>query len=118
MCLDTKWRFPRISFKPIIVYKVLQKNNMSPYYDFDYTPYIDSKTVCKDNIRVEKDRKGGHTCINGGYIHAYQNVTSAKALHFHKVIHKCIIPPFTRYYKSISAFNTICSKRIKFIKIV
>ena len=116
MCLTTKQRFPKISLKPIIVYKAVNKKNKSPYLFFDYAPYIKNKSIFKDRKKSYKVRLNGLIHIYEGYIHAYISEAVAWFTENPNTIYKCIIPPFTRYYRG-DMFE-ICSKRIKFLEIV
>ena len=108
MCLVKIHKFPRISWKPIICYKVLQKRNN------DYiTPcvgylIIKDREVIKGSESFFKGLK--YKRINSWGVHAFTNrfdafqmaaqyFCSYDQLFGGHVVVKCIIPRFTFYFK-------------------
>lgn len=128
MCLYSKNRFPRIAWKPIKVYKIVN------FEDGDYyTPYYHYKLKHKNLINILntllnvilKIKKVYYwdypdSCeVNGGFFHSFHS----KAIAINKInssefynplinhtLIECIIPKFSLYYKG--EFGDICSNRL------
>lgn len=118
MCLVKIHKFPRISWKPITCYKVLQrrKNNY-------VTPCVNySITKDREVIKGYENFFNGLKCktIHGWGVHAFTNMFDAlqMAQYFCRidqvigghVVVKCIIPRFTFYFKGKN--NEICSRKM------
>lgn len=119
MCLVKIHRFPKISWKPIICYKVLKrrKNNyMTPCVDYLLTK---DREVIKGSENFFKGFKK-YPFIHGWGVHAFTNMYDAMktAQYFcmleqiiggHIVV-ECIIPRFTFYFKGTN--NEICARKM------
>lgn len=118
MCLVKIHKFPKISWKPITCYKILQKrkNNYStPYLNYSITK---DKEVIKGNENFFKGLISKIIC--GWGVHAYINRYDAFELAQYcckvdqviggYVVIKCIIPRFTFYFKGKN--NEICSRKM------
>ena len=113
MCLYTEWKKPKKAENDIIVYKILDKNCVSPYRDFKY------------NLGVKYDT-GMNSCnsqfTNGLYINVgFHAFTSKRALLKSSlksgVAFKCIIPKGSSYYissckKEIVSDSIIIKRRL------
>lgn len=127
MCLEVKWRLPRISLKPIKVYKVMfiNGNIVRPYYNEDYR-YLVSGAYTAENYNFKEtiiDLKDGF--IEKGFFHSYKEVPQhwlwrLKDRDPSKIsIVECTIPRFTLYFKGKCMGDTsYASRKIKFIKYV
>lgn len=122
MCLDKSHWFPKISRKPIKVYKIFNEYNGELH-----TPYQGYICKCGDTIKAAKSWISGLLTmyIGGEGVHAY-SMCSMHALREMDIItdnedidaalYVCEIPPFTPYwignYGDIAASKMIVKKRI------
>jgi len=118
MCLVKIHKFPRISWKPIICYKVLKRQKgsyMTPCVNYFIT---ENKEVIKGSENFFEGLKSRN--IYGWGVHAFTNMFDAMntANYFcmidqriggHVVV-KCIIPRFTFYFYGKN--NEICSRKM------
>lgn len=121
MCLYTRWKKPKKVEKDIIVYKILDKDCVSPYRGFFY------------NLGVKYDtdiESYGSQFTDGLYIDAgFHAFTSKRALLKSSrrkelksvVAFKCIIPKGSSYYissckKEIVSDSIIIKRRLLFNK--
>ena len=108
MCLYKNHFLPKISFKPIEVYKILSKSNASKSgYE---TPFLCTEVFFNTTIKATKHWKTSlfKKSIHGEGVHAYRDLTTAviKASHdnrfffiqYYYVVVKAIIPRFTIYW--------------------
>lgn len=122
MCLHKKHILPKISWKPITVYKVLFEEIDG---DSLYTPYQDYK-VSGIIIRAKYLSIFELTLedsINGCGVHACKDLATAKEIserwlprvidnkRFAVAIYECTIPPFTFYWEGKD--GDIAARRIK-----
>lgn len=103
MCLIKLHRFPKISFKPVKVYKVFYKEEDGGYY----TPYlfegplkIGDSINAKCNIFINFYRIFFGKFIDKEGVHAFTSKTIAiERFPFTRaVVLECIIPRFTLYW--------------------
>ena len=118
MCLTKTHRLPKISRKPIQVYKVFEHN-----FDRLVTPY--KRQLCK----VGETIKAKHSWLKGIFkdeiwgegVHAYVYKDTAEDETYlfssDVVVHLCEIPPFTPYWigenDEIAASKMIIKERVK-----
>ena len=118
MCLTKTHRLPKISRKPIQVYKVLRLEG-----DKLITPY--QKQLCQ----VGKTIKAKHSWLKGIFkneiegegVHAYEYKDTAEAttylFDYPVVVCLCEIPPFTPYWignlEDIAASKMIIKERVE-----
>lgn len=128
MCLTLKFRTrqlardarkqPLIAKKSFTVYKVLKKNNKSPYQDFLYVPGVDLSTD-KFTFSVEDNEWGDtrwHLEVNQG-LHAMTTEDFAKKKRawlndgnsYHKIV-EFIVPAGTPYYISYDKKEVVALK--------
>ena len=118
MCLVKIHKFPRISWKPIICYKVLKVhkgNYMTPCVDYFISR---DREVIKGNENFFEGLKDIKIC--GWGVHAFTNMYNAMNMANYfcmidqriggHVVVKCIIPRFTFYFKGKN--NEICSRKM------
>ena len=125
MCLVTYWKFPKITLKDKVVYKVLLKQSDGTLY----SPFMDSEYKLNKLYKEPfiKQFFGTKQCLHKTFgpfwIHSHQYFESAKLLVYNKKIcenvynisvFKAIIPKFTLYYEGID--GDICSKKIILIE--
>lgn len=138
--MKSKWRIPRLSLKPIKVYKVIVVRKHYLYNEFETYLYravyslgktyraewsnynvINSLFKCITRS-LDKD-------IDSGFFHSFKNYDDAKALMEYEqnrgvennkfAVIECIVPQFTLYYKGNSfEGEEIASRRIHFKKII
>ena len=118
MCLIKLRKFPKISFKPIKVYKVFyeQENGY-------YTPYVFTGPLkTGDTIKAKCNIFGGFyriffgECIDTEGVHAFTSkiFAEAKFRNFSKTaILECIIPRFTLYW--YGSEGEIAARKIKIL---
>lgn len=124
MCLVTYWKFPRITLKDKVVYKVLLKQSDGTLY----SPFMDSEyklnKLYKEPFikQLFGTKQGLHKIFGPFWIHSHQYFESAEILvddkktyeNVHNIfIFKAIIPKFTLYYEGLGG---ICSKKLKIIE--
>lgn len=120
MCLIATHFFPKISFKPIKVYKIVIETSNGRIR----TPYQGSNILKRaKGIFFFPKKQNNYLTIYGGMIHAFrtreeaQKFSTGYFIHNHysikdiKVI-TAYIPPFTRYY--IGQDWDICAKRMRY----
>lgn len=120
MCLFVTHFFPKISFKPIKVYKVVIEDLNGKIK----TPYQGSKLLKRaKGIFFLPEKHNNDFIINKGMIHAFRLKEEAKSfemgyfmLYYNSIkgikTITAYIPPFTRYY--IGEKGDICAKRMKY----
>lgn len=124
MCLQTYWRLPRITLKPIMAYKVVQISSSHELVAPCRKPYrydTDGLNSCPlFPIKGERCTFIGYVQnIEEGYFHLWKDKDTAETMVFVSnydksyIIKKCIIPRFTLYYKGIN--GDIAAKKFKFI---
>ena len=115
MCLYTRWKKPKEAEKDIIVYKILDKNCVSPYRGFAYNLGVKYDT----NMESYNSYFNNDLYIKAGF-HAF---TSKRALLKSSlksgVAFKCIIPKGSSYYissckKEIVSDSIIIKRRLLF----
>lgn len=121
MCLIARHFFPKISFKPIKVYKMILEDKDGKLE----TAFRHSKLLKRaKGIFFLPKRIGPKLYVEKGMIHAFS--TKEKALFvrqdyimFNHYINNlnvriitAYIPPFTRYY--IGEYGDICAKRMRY----
>lgn len=123
MCLITTDKERKIAKDDITVFKLFRTDNRSPYYEFDYTPYINKQfdDTSEEQIRDSSNNViyGDCLVVEGGFIHSFGNLVTAQLilsgeddnLCRHIVIRRCIIPKGTEYYYS-NIFGEFASKSI------
>lgn len=129
MCLTTRWKFPRITTKEKVVYKIVYKNPIDEEVcyagvtKFRYRYNILHKEpifkhLWSDNIFDTFSE------FKDGWVHSFNSLESAiesmecyscyqlgtRRMPENIIIVKCIIPRFTLYYKGMD--GDICSKKI------
>ena len=115
MCLYTKWKKPKKAKKDIIVYKILDKDCVSPYRGFKYNL----------GVKYDTDMESFNTPFdNGLYIDVgFHAFTSKRALLKSslksRIAFKCIIPKGSSYYissckKEIVSDSIIIKRRLLF----
>lgn len=120
MCLIATHFLPKISFKPIKVYKVVIEEMNGEIT----TPFQSSKLLkrAKGKFFFPK-RVCNRLIINGGMIHAFRLKEEAQKLEKVYLLHNdcsikdiktitAYIPSFTRYY--IGEDRDICAKRMRY----
>lgn len=127
MCLTKLRKLPKISFKPITVYKafdvkIIKDSNteyiglMSPYFGEKYNKEGDVIKVKKFEL-IEM-----LLCdtISGCGVHAYDDINCIKwnniAISHNFALVKCTIPKFTLYWEGRN--NEIAARKIKIGKII
>lgn len=119
MCLSTKWKKPKKAERNIIVYKILDKDCISPYRGFIYNLGVKYNTDMKSCEDIFTD----NIYVDDGF-HAF---TSKRALlksyiyedSISTVAFKCIIPKGSSYYissckKQIVSDSIIIKRRLLF----
>ena len=118
MCLLKKHKLPYITIFPKTVYKILEPIDgvntfKTPYMRFTVKLGETYKGIFRYNniFKIIKLR-----FINDGFIHSYDNILDAELNNagLYNII-KCIIPPFTLYYKGFN--HDIASRKLKYIEI-
>lgn len=115
MCLYTKWKKPKKAEKDIIVYKILDKNCISPYRGFVYNL----------DVKYDTDMKSYEGMFTSGlYIDVgFHAFTSKRALLKSclkpPTAFKCVIPKGSSYYissckKEIVSDSIIIKRRLLF----
>ena len=118
MCLTKIHRLPKISNKPITVYKTL----IPLYEDHFQTPYQSCKVCIGDTIKAREAWWKGifKERIEGEGVHAHTNVVSAKGDYFVRygsdIIVEAEIPPYTPYW--VGRMGDIASSKMKIIKML
>lgn len=118
MCLCKSHRFPRISYKTITVYKVLEKIVDKIMYR---TPVIGTPVYLNDIIKAKDcwikgifkykiEKEGVHAFKT--YPEAYKRVVTRSYL----IVAKVEIPPFTPYW--IGKKGDIAASKMKIIQIL
>lgn len=132
MCLFTKQNKPKVSEKPITMYKFLVKDrNIINSYITPCTLDIVSNDILKGKrlfeASVDENIVAGlqFNSVGKGYIHGYSTKKYAlqKRHTFSKYfphwgLFKCEIPAGTPYFRSIVGDYEICAKKIKFVELV
>lgn len=114
MCLHKKHIFPRIALANKKVYKGVVKR-----MDVYKTPFQDKcvslgktyKGIFKENDIITSMFS---SVIEGGYIHCFDNITSAKEAWFCDIIIECEIPKWTLYWRGTD--GEIATRKLKYIK--
>ena len=112
MCLVKTHKFPKISFRPIIVYKVLIKSKgvLTTPYQEEVVRLGETMKACKMwNLAIS------NKYIRGEGVHAFVDLEHAKQECFlYGRIFITKIPAFTFYWEGF--FGDIAAKRMKIIK--
>ena len=114
MCLIKIHRFPKISSKPITVYKVL-----IPLNRIFITPCQSCKVYIGDTIKARKAWWKGvfKEGIEGEGVHAYVSIDNAKEnIYGNDVIAEVEIPPYTPYW--IGKAGDMAASKMKIIKLL
>jgi len=111
MCLYTRWKKSKKAKKDIIIYKILDKDCVSPYQGFMYTLGTKYNTI----MRRRDSLFDGGFFIDDGF-HAFTNRiallnSDSKKYFIGAKAFKCIIPKGSSYYIS-SCKRTIVSDSI------
>ncbi len=112
MCLIKTHRFPKISRKPIIVYKEFIEFNGQLI-----TPCMCLHCQCGSVIKASDHWFKGifKNIIEGEGVHAYTNdYWKLKISDNNKYYYICEIPPYTPYW--IGAYDEIAASKMKIIK--
>ena len=103
MCLIKKRRLPKISRKPITVYKIIER-----YNNFYMTPVREEYINLNSTLKAKDTSIYEMYCssvIKGCGVHAYINLEKAQEVmetyyrRFHYIILKCVIPPNTYFWE-------------------
>lgn len=116
MCLIATHFFPKISFKPIKVYKVVTKDKNGKLS----TAFVHSDLLKRaKGVFFLPERTPTRLYIGKGMIHAFATKEKAiLALYDYRMFNDnmklitAYIPPFTRYY--IGKYGDICAKRMRY----
>lgn len=116
MCLLTRDNLPRLTIKPIKVYKVVRVNSDGFYGVFMHEHKFSE--INTENIFPLSSLwcPGYYNHVNDGYIHSYLNRNHAELMSlsfdvpFNSTVIECIIPRFTFYFKGTN--GDICSKKL------
>lgn len=123
MCLTTHWKFPRITTKEKVVYKIVYKTPIDEEVcyagatKFRYRYNVLHKEPIFKHL-LSDDIFDTFSEFKDGWVHSFDALGTAidnKQQYFcHPrcalAVVKCIIPKFTLYYKGID--GDICSKKI------
>lgn len=114
MCLRKRYTFPRITLANKKVYKVANKGEKG-YKTPIRNAYVNLGETYK-GIFTEGDIISSmfSKIIEDGYIHCYENITSAKNFKFCDTIIECEIPKWTLYWKGIN--GDIAARKLKYLK--
>ncbi len=113
MCLTKKYKWPRITLRPKIVYKVLEKRNGKFFTPFmNYEVEINKKYKGKYNMFDTLFKTIKDDYVRSGFIHSYTDKESAVG----NVVVECIIPRFTLYF--IGRGNDIASRKIYYKSLI
>lgn len=109
MCLYALHHWPKIAWKPITVYKRLEKDNGRVI-----TPHRSAKVHSRQLMWTVLFPLHAKIIVYHG-IHAYTNSKVAKKYLFcGEFVVKATIPRFSLYY--LGAYNEICSNRLRLPK--
>lgn len=115
MCLLTHWKFPRITLKDKVVYKVLLEGPVlrSPCrferYELNKVYKEPLEQLFGDEIYIERIC---YKMLGKYWRHSY--LSTNHAMYLKGTVYKAIIPRFTFYYKGTD--GEICSKKLKVIE--
>lgn len=119
MCLCTKWEKSKKAKRNIIVYKILDKDCVSPYRGFVYNLGVKYNT----DFKSVKGIFSNNTYVDDGF-HAFTSKRALLKSHLYKkstptVAFKCIIPKGSSYYissckKQIVSDSIIIKRRLLF----
>ena len=128
MCLTTKQKWPKITWKPITVYKVIYgyPNNYRTLYqrmpiDIGETYRESVYNILKNRKYLLKIEEKGYYEFNEG-LHSVKDMIPALTIaDYYKVLYpvqivECTIPRFSLYWIGID--NDIVSNKLKYVKIL
>lgn len=118
MCLTSKYDIPKTTEQSIIVYKVLDENMRTPFYNFKY----EIGKLYHDESEEDIGEAFDHYLIGAGYFHSHTDLDEAKNMcricnkyEKHKYsVYEAEIPENTLYIQGLR--KDICSKSLKIIK--
>lgn len=127
MCLYSKNRLPRIAWKPIKVYKLVQFENgiyftLFYYYKLKHKNLVSIfNTLLSIIFNIKKPRYRGYSDlyeVNNGFFHSFYtkrvvdkiNNLKSRYPEINYTLIECTIPKFSLYYKG--ELGDICSNRL------
>lgn len=111
MCLLTTWKFPRITLKDKVVYKVLLEG--PDLHSPCRLEWYELNKVYREPLKsLFGDKATCYKMLGKYWRHSY--LSNNRVIRFRGTVYKAIIPRFTFYYKGID--GDICSKKIKIIE--
>lgn len=118
MCLISKDNNLQIAKEPILAYKVLNRNYISPCRGFDYSSYVNdpNKVVCDTIPYPILEHFSGHYIVEEG-LHLFTDLQYAKEFTDVGIscglIFKCEIP--IGAYFILGKYDEICTNQFKFM---